>query len=169
MMCRLTGALVIVASSVLLSGCPPGTGSLPASNLLDLINQKRAAAGCAPVSGNDQLRVAAENHAVDIRDHPGHFGAPGTKPPNDIHVGTDNSTIETRISAAGYSPKSRWGEIVYTAAGPPDNTEQAAINAWMNSPTHRAIIEDCSFKNAGVGLLYPNGVQWISVVDFATH
>ncbi len=166
---RLTEALFLVASGVLLVGCPSGTGSLPASNLLDLINQKRAAAGCAPVSGNNQLRAAADKHAVDIRDHPGHFGAPGTKPPVDIHVGTDSSTIEMRIAAAGYSPKSRWGEIVYTASGPPGNTEEAAIDWWMHSDGHRKIIETCSFKEAGVGLLYPNGVQWIAVVDFASH
>ena len=114
---KLTEALVVVASSVLLVGCPPGTSNFPASNILDLINQKRAAKGCAPVSGNNQLRAAAEKHAVDIRDHPGHFGTPGTNPPlNNIHVGTDGSTDETRIAAAGYSPKSRWGEIIYWAS-----------------------------------------------------
>ena len=169
MMRKLMGAPVIVASSVLLVGCPSGTGSLPAGNLLDLINQKRIDAGCAKVSGHGQLLVAAERHAVDIRDHPGHFGAPGTPPLNDIHIGTDGSNPGARIDDAGYSPKSLWGEIVYTAAGPPNNTEQAAINWWMNSPPHRANIENCGFKDAGVGLLYPGGVQWIAVVDFATH
>jgi hypothetical protein len=133
MMRRLTGALVITASSALLVACPPGTSSVPSKNLLDLINEKRAAAGCAKVSGNDQLRVTAERHAVDIRDHPGHFGAPGTPPLSDIHIGTDGSNPGSRIDAAGYSPKSRWGEIVYTASGPPSNTEQATIDWWMNS------------------------------------
>lgn len=169
MMPRLIGVLFIFASTVLLVGCPPGTGSVPAGDILTLINQKRAAAGCNPVTGNEQLRVAAERHAVDIRDHPGHFGAPGTTPLNDIHTGTDGSSPGTRIDAAGYSPKSRWGEIVYTASGAPSNTPQATIDWWMNSPPHKANIEDCRFENAGVGLLYPGGVQWIAVVDFATH
>ena len=80
MMRRLTEALVIIAASALLVACP-GTSSVPGKNLLTLINDKRAAAGCAEVVGNDQLRVAAEGHAVDIRDHPGHFGAPVTLPP----------------------------------------------------------------------------------------
>jgi uncharacterized protein YkwD len=153
----------------LLIGCPPGTSNAPAGDILTLINQKRAAAGCNPVVGNDQLRAAAERHAVDIRDHPGHFGAPGTAPLNNIHTGTDGSSIESRIDAASYSPKSRWGEIVYTASGAPSNTPQATIDWWMNSPPHRANIEECKFENAGVGLLYPNGVEWIAVVDFATH
>jgi uncharacterized protein YkwD len=169
MMRRLTGALAITASSALLVACPPGTSSVPSKNLLDLINEKRAAAGCAKVSGNDQLRVTAERHAVDIRDHPGHFGAPGTPPLSDIHIGTDGSNPGSRIDAAGYSPKSRWGEIVYTASGPPSNTEQATIDWWMNSAPHRAIIQNCGFADAGVGLLYPSGVKWIAVMDFATH
>jgi uncharacterized protein YkwD len=167
MMRRLTEALVIIASSALLVACP-GTSSVPGKTLLTLINDKRAAAGCAEVVGNDQLRVAAERHAVDIRDHPGHFGAPGTPPLNDIHTGTDGSNPGARIAAAGYSPISLWGEIVYTASGTPYNTEQATIDWWMNSPPHRANIQNCGFKNAGVGLLYPGGVQWIAVVDFAT-
>ena len=167
---KLTEALVVVASSVFLVGCPPGTSNLPASNILDLINQKRAAKGCTPVSGNNQLRAAAEKHAVDIRDHPGHFGTPGTNPPlNNIHVGTDGSTDETRIAAAGYSPKSRWGEIIYWASGPPHNTAEAAVDWWMHSDDHRKNIENCDFKDVGVGLLYPSGVQYIAVVDFATH
>jgi uncharacterized protein YkwD len=39
----------------------------------------------------------------------------------------------------------------------------------MNSPAHKAIIEDCSFTHAGVGLVYPGGTQWFSVIDFGTH
>jgi len=144
MMRRLTEALVIIASSALLVACP-GTSSVPGKNLLTLINDKRAAAGCAEV------------------------GAPGTPPLNDIHTGTDGSNPGARIADAGYSPISLWGEIVYTASGAPYNTEQATIDWWMNSPPHRANIQNCGFKNAGVGLLYPGGVQWIAVVDFATH
>jgi len=166
---RLSLLVVALASSTLLTACPPGTATVPSKNILDLINEKRAAAGCAPVTGDDQLRVAAERHAVDIRDHPGHFGAPGSTPLSDIHAGTDGSDPGVRISAAGYNPKSLWGEIVYTASGPPFNTEQETIKWWMNSPPHKANIEDCRFKNAGVGLLYPGGTQWIAVVDFATH
>lgn len=169
MMRRLTATLVIIASSALLAACPSGTSNVPGGNLLTLINEKRAAAGCAAVVGNEQLRVAAERHAVDIRDHPGNFGAPGTPPLNDIHTGTDGSSPGTRIDDAGYSPKSLWGEIAYTASGAPYNTEQATIDWWMNSPPHRANIENCGFKDAGVGVLYPGGVQWIAVVDFATH
>ena len=168
-MLRRVTAIAIAASSITLVGCPSGTSNAPAGDLLALVNQKRMAAGCNAVLGSEQLRMAAERHAVDIRDHPGHFGAPGSPPLNDIHVGTDSSSPATRIDAAGYSPRTASGEIVYTAAGPPDNTPQATIDWWMNSPTHRNIIQDCGYEHAGVGLLYPGGVAWIAVVDFGAH
>ena len=166
----LTAFVVAAASSAVLTACATGTSSSPGANLLNLINDKRVAHGCAEVSGNDQLRVAAEQHAVDIRDHPAHFGPPGTDPPlADIHTGTDGSNVGSRIAAAGYSPLSLGGEIIYWASGPPKNTEEETIKWWMNSPVHRAQIENCLFKEAGIGLLYPGGTQWIAVVDFGTH
>jgi uncharacterized protein YkwD len=165
---RFTGTLVSTASSALLVACA-GNGNLPSNDLLDLVNEKRAAAGCPKVTGDEQLRVAAERHAVDIRDHPGRFGSPGTPPLRDLHTGTDGSNPSKRIDAAGYSPKSRWGEVIYTASGAGYKTARATIDWWMNSPPHKATIENCAFTNAGVGLLYPSGVQWIAVVDFATH
>ncbi|QIS03368.1 hypothetical protein F5X71_14490 [Nocardia brasiliensis] len=167
---RIITALGLAAvSSVALTACP-GTSSVPGSNLLDLINQRRAAVHCDPVSGDDQLRVAAERHAVDIRDHPEHFGPPGTDPPlADIHTGTDNTDGGARITAARYAPLVRWGEIIYWAGGPPGNTPQATVDWWMQSDGHRPHIENCAYTHAGIGLLYPGGTQWIAVVDFASH
>lgn len=171
MKCRILTMLVVAAAlSAMLAACDPGTSNVPAEKLLDLINDKRVAHGCGKVSGNAQLLKAANRHAVDIRDNPGHFGTPGTNPPlADIHTGTDGSNGGSRIAAAGYSPVSSWGEIIYWAPGPPGNNEQATIDWWMNSPGHRAQIENCNYKDVGVGLLYPGGTQWIAVVDFAAH
>jgi uncharacterized protein YkwD len=64
---------------------------------------------------------------------------------------------------------SRTGEIMYWATGPPGNTPQATIDWWMSSPPHRAIIETGAFTHAGVGLLYPGGMQWYTTVDFGAH
>jgi len=160
--------VLAVESTALITTCAcAGTSSLPGQDILDLINEKRIAHGCNTVSGDDQLRAAAERHAVDIRDHPQHFGSPGTNPPlSDIHRGTDGTDGGARIAAAGYSPLLEWGEIIYWAPGAPGNTPQATVEWWMNSPDHRSQIETCSYKQAGVGVLYPNGIQWIAVVDF---
>ncbi|MFJ9371631.1 CAP domain-containing protein [Nocardia sp. NPDC101769] len=161
---RFFGTLAIsIVLFCVLTACPGG------GDLLDKINEKRVAHGCRNVSGDDQLRAAADRQAVDIRDHPDHFGTPGTSPLADIHTGTDGTNGGTRITAAGYSPLSAWGEIIYWAPGPPGNTEQATIDWWMDSPPHRAQIENCNFTNVGIGLLYPDGNQWIAVADFAAH
>lgn len=155
----------LLATVVLASGntCGPGTSNVPAQDLLAQINAKRTAAGCkTPVAGDDQLRVAAERHAVDMRDHE----AVRT---DANHRGSDGSTPQQRITDAGFKPASRTGEIMYFALGAPGNTVQANIDWWMNSPGHKAIIEDCRFTHAGVGLVYPGGTEWYSTVDFAAH
>lgn len=149
------GAAVLTSANT----CQPGTSNQPASTLFDLVNAKHLAAGCGPLTGDERLRVAAERHAVDMRDHPTTVATdPG-------HIGSDGSTIGQRISDAGYAA-SKYGEIMYYALGPPGNTPQATVDWWMNSPGHRAIIQDCDYTNAGVGLVYPGGTQWFATIDF---
>jgi uncharacterized protein YkwD len=158
----LLAAFAVAAVMSSANTCGPGVGSVPAQDLLDQINAKRAAANCPPVAGSDQLRAAADRHVVDMRDNPAVRSDPN-------HLGSDGSTPQQRIADAGYAPASRTGEIMYFALGPPDNTVQANIDAWMNSAVHKAIIEDCGFTHAGVGLVYPGGTQWYSTVDFAAR
>lgn len=153
------GAAVMVFSS---GCCEGGATSLPAWELLKQINARRTAAGCSEVLGSDQLRLAAERHASDMRDHPAIRNDPN-------HLGSDGSTPQQRIAEAGFTPASRTGEIMYWASGPPGNTVEATLNWWMNSPSHRDIIEDCEFTHAGVGLFYPQGREWYATVDFGRH
>jgi uncharacterized protein YkwD len=161
-------ARTVLLAAVALSAVAACTGGdAPGPTLLDLINEKRRAVGCGPVRNDENLGRAAERHAVDIRDHPEIVAQPDPSRPNyhDPHVGSDGSTIAQRITAAGFTPASRVGEIAYVATGPPHNTAEANVEAWMDSDSHRAIIEDCAFTHAGVGLLNPDGA-WYSVVDF---
>ncbi len=160
---RQTAVAAAIAATVLTtaSACP-GASSVPGQDILDLINAKRAAAGCAAVTGDDQLRVAADRHTADMRANPAVRSDPD-------HRGSDGSTPPQRIADAGFAPVSRTGEIMYWASGPPGNTPQASIDWWMNSPPHKAIIETCAFTHAGVGLLYPGGTEWYTTVDFAAH
>ena len=65
------------------------------------------------------------------------------------HTGTDGSDPATRIIRSGY-PVRVWGENV---AGGYTNSE-AVMAAWMESPSHRAIILDGVFREIGVGLAY---------------
>ena len=120
------------------------------------------AARCPATTSSARRRTGTRSISVTT---PAHFGPIGADPAwADIHTGTDGSNGGSRIAAAGYSPLLRWGEMVYWAPGPPGNTEQATIDWWMNSPGHRAKIEDCLFKEVGIGLLYPGGITHQSVI-----
>lgn len=154
--------IVMAALMFAAAGTCDGTSSVPGQEILDLINERRANAGCPPVRGDSSLRAAADRHVVDMRDNPGVAD-------DSNHLGSDGSTPHQRIVDAGYTPASRTGEIMYYALGPPGNTPQATVDWWMRSDDHRPIIETCAFTHAGVGLVYPGGTRWYAVVDFGAH
>jgi uncharacterized protein YkwD len=155
-----TNASLAIALLLTAASCVgTGTSNVPAKDVLDLINEKRAAAGCPPVEGDDELRVAAERLAADIRDHGENL--------NDVHIASDGSTPLQRIQDAGFAPVGKYGETAYHWY--PTATPEQTVEWWMNSPGHKAILLDCEFTHAGVGLLYPGGQEWIAIVDFGKH
>ncbi|WP_317921561.1 CAP domain-containing protein [Cupriavidus sp. TA19] len=158
----LASITVVAGLLAFLVSCATGTSSVPGKNLLDLINEKRTAAGCPAVLGSSELRSAADRHAVDMRDKKAHL-----QPNTDGHTGSDGSRPGQRIASAGFAPLSRYGEILYFSES--TSSEAATVNWWMNSPAHKAIMLDCQFTHAGVGLLYPGGTKWYAVVDFGKY
>jgi uncharacterized protein YkwD len=71
------------------------------------------------------------------------------------HTGPDGSTMSSRVDAAGYL-WSTLGENI--ARGQSDAA--AVMDAWMNSPGHRANILNCSFKEIGIGVHFGDGGPW---------
>jgi uncharacterized protein YkwD len=132
---------------------PQTTGSDQGGAVLSLVNQQRAANGCGPLASNGQLTAAAARHAKDM-------ATSGVE----LHTGSDGSTPESRISDAGYA-FSKDGEIVYWGTGG-GGTPQAAVNWWMNSPGHRAIITDCSFTDVGFATATNAAGKFNAVGDF---
>ncbi|GAA1781717.1 hypothetical protein GCM10009682_00010 [Luedemannella flava] len=164
MMKRVLAATVAVAV-VLLTGaasCEPGasvvdgSASLEESNMLALVNQKRALVNCPALTRDQKLSDAAYRHATDMRD-------------NNVkqHTGSDGSTPASRIAEAGFTPASRTGEIMYWSDAASDY--KAAVAWWLNSPPHKEIIENCAFTHAGFGVLYPDNAKYYAVGDFAAH
>jgi uncharacterized protein YkwD len=130
--------------------------STGAQATLGLINRQRAQNGCGPVVSDDRLAAAAQEHARDILN----TGITG-------HVGSDGSNPDQRIADAGYTPMRAWGEIQYEAEN--DFTSpQAAVDAWMASPGHHAIIVNCSYVDLGLAAV-SSGSTVVYVGDFATH
>ncbi|MFE9634072.1 CAP domain-containing protein [Streptomyces sp. NPDC006463] len=127
------------------SGGSSGGGSSDSeSAVLALVNKERAAAGCGPLTTNAKLSAAARSYS-DTMARSGVMS----------HTGPDGSTMTSRVEAAGYG-WSRLGENI--ARGQSD--ADAVMNAWMNSPGHKANILNCSFKEIGIGVHKGDGGPW---------
>lgn len=111
----------------------PAGGS---SEVVSLVNQERAAAGCGPVSSNGALNTAAQGHSADMATND-YFS----------HTSPDGRSFADRIRAAGYSGSTIAENI---AAG--QGSASSVMASWMSSPAHRANILNCSFRHIGVGL-----------------
>lgn len=130
---------------------PPGDRwSAIEREVVDKINNLRREAGCGPLILNDQLSAAAERHSKDM----------AAKNFMD-HTGSDKSTAEQRIIAAGYYPSRKIGENI--AAG--YTTADSVVQAWYNSPLHKANMIDCHdpkstpYRDIGIALEINNATQ----------
>jgi uncharacterized protein YkwD len=123
---------------------PPASAT---EQVVALVNQARAAAGCGPVSVNGALTAAAQAHSDDM----------GV---NDYfsHTSQDGRTFDQRIRAAGYS-----GGYVGENIARGQRSAQAVHDAWMASSGHRRNILDCGFTAIGVGL---HAATWTWTQDF---
>ncbi|MEV8086726.1 sigma-70 family RNA polymerase sigma factor [Streptomyces nigra] len=119
---------------------PSGT----VGQVVALVNKERAAAGCGPLAEDSLLDKSAQAHSADMaaRDFFDHTNPDGADPGQ-------------RITAAGYR-WSTYGENI--AMG--QQTPEAVMESWMNSPGHRANILNCSFKDIGIGVHEGPGGPW---------
>ena len=81
------------------------------------------------------------------------------------HIGSDGSSPQARIADAGYTRTGYTGEIVYWGTGSAA-TPSAALDLWMESPAHRAIILNCAFTAGGFAIA-SDGNKMTAVGDFA--
>jgi uncharacterized protein YkwD len=102
-----------------------------------LTNEKRKAAGCPALSVDQDLSTASARQSWYM-----------ARTRLFSHVWRDGSTFVNRSKAAGYRQPAGenigWG--YRTAAG--------VVNAWMESPGHRANILNCGAKAIGTGVAY---------------
>jgi uncharacterized protein YkwD len=122
---------------------PPGEGSADEAEVLSLVNAERSKAGCAPLQDDPKLDALAGAFSDDMAAR-GFFD----------HTDPDGRTPWDRAKAAGIS--NLGGENIARGQATP----QAVMDAWMNSPGHRANILDCDFKTLGVGVHHCTGGPW---------
>jgi uncharacterized protein YkwD len=114
-----------------------------AAEVLKLVNEERAKVGCSAVSANSSLADLAQDFSEDMAAR-GFFD----------HTDPDGASPWDRAEKAGISDLG--GENI--ARGQADAA--AVMQAWMNSPGHRANILNCDFKTLGVGVHLGSGGPW---------
>ncbi|MFF9409007.1 CAP domain-containing protein [Streptomyces anandii] len=124
----------------------PATVSTQAAaeaEVLKLVNEERAKVGCSPVAANSALTGLAESFSKAMADE-------------DFFDHTDPSGASPWDRAAKLGITGLGGENI--ARGQADAA--AVMDAWMNSPGHRANILNCDFKTLGVGVHFGAGGPW---------
>ncbi|MEV4708895.1 CAP domain-containing protein [Actinoplanes sp. NPDC049316] len=130
---------------------PTGNTALEAE-VVRIVNDERAKAGCKTLTADDRLTAAARGHSADMAAR--NFFS---------HTTPEGVEFATRITNAGY----RWsgaGENI--AKG--QRTPAEVMTAWMNSSGHRANILNCGFKNIGVGVAADAQGALVWTQDFAS-
>ncbi len=101
--------------------------------VLDSINELRAAAGAQPVELNSKLTAAAATHSRDmhVQNRPWHFGSDGSSPID-------------RVARTGYTGMMLGENISETF-----ETDLETLAAWMTVKDTRDVILDPRAKNLG--------------------
>jgi uncharacterized protein YkwD len=122
----------------------PPTADPAEAEVFAIVNQQRAANGCAPLAWDEGLAGVARSHSADMaaRDYFSHVSPEGLDP-------------FQRAAAAGQTARAE-----NIAAGQP--TAAGVMDSWMSSPGHRANILNCSLSRLGVGVGHGGsyGITW---------
>jgi uncharacterized protein YkwD len=104
-----------------------------------LVNLQRSRHGLSPLRLSDRLRLAASAHSADMVAR-SFFD----------HVSPGGLTVLDRVRRAGYRGRTLGEDIGW---GTYDlGTPAAIVEAWMDSPPHRAVILSRKFREIGVGV-----------------
>src|SRR4051812_36059179 len=111
--------------------------------ILCRVHAERGERGLAPLRPEPALELSARRHAVDMVARR-YFA----------HVSPSGGNVEKRARRAGYltAPCYALGEDLARAL-PDAASADAVVAAWMASPSHRAVILDGEFREAGIGLV----------------
>ena len=144
------GATSPSASGTTLVTMSPGTFE---ARLLVRTNYRRARHGCAALRLNAPLVSAARLHSSRMS---------GT---NDLsHRLAGEGDLSVRAVNAGYT---RWRILAENLAWG-QGSPGAVFRAWVNSPEHRANLDNCRLRDVGFGVVIRNGRPWVTA-DFGRH
>jgi len=120
------------------------------ARLLVRENYRRARHGCAPLRLNAALVSAARLHSARMS---------GTN--NLSHRLAGEADLSVRAVSAGYT---RWRILAENLAWG-QASPGAVFRAWVNSPEHRANLDNCRLRDVGFGVVIRRGRPWVTA-DF---
>jgi uncharacterized protein YkwD len=138
--------------------------------ILYYTNIERANAGKPALKWDEQLAVIGRDHCVDMAAR-GFFN----------HINPDGETPADRAVRHGYLVEKDFGTYVRVGVGEniamlsnypgtPDELARFIVDAWMNSPGHRANIVDSNeqkFTIIGIGVAYDQATDtWYAAQEF---
>lgn len=147
---RRTCILLYVAALATVSGCGGGSssggvGTDAVVEFASIANDYRESVGCPHLVWDDRLADVAKAHSEDMRQR--RYVS---------HVTPDGVGFEQRLQVAGYSAGAE-----NIAAG--HGLARGALNAWVQNPTHRANLDNCSFSFHGAGVSNLGGL-WTHIL-----
>ncbi len=136
--------MALAAAVLLIAGCDglfdrsaERVRDLPAEaqEFVELVNAHRESQGLSSLEWHAEIGGVALAHSEDMRDRE-FFG----------HDNPDGESPFDRLDAAGIGFRAAGENIAWG-----QQTGQSVLDAWLNSPGHRANIENESFTHHGVG------------------
>src|SRR5439155_24797900 len=115
------------------------------NQVLTLINQQRQANGLAPLSANPQLQFAADLQSPNMAAASAVLGL-GPAMSHTL-AGAPQPTLVSRGDYSGYNYQAIAENIAYGYTSAVD-----VVNAWMNSPGHRANILNPNLTQVGTSV-----------------
>lgn len=115
------------------------------------IDRARRDHGVPALRASAPLDLAARGHSVDLRDS-GRCS----------HDGSDGSSLADRLARLDITLQ-RYGEVVACGAASAD----AAVEQWLDSRAHRAIVLGATYRSVGVGVALgasAAGSRWTAVL-----
>ena len=136
-------------------GSNPGDASASEQSVFDIVNEEREKNGKSPLGWCDGLAELARAHSNDMCDR-GFF--------SHVNPEGENPTARGRAGHAGSytfdpicpSPYRGIGENIAMGQRSPEEV----MNAWMNSPGHRANILNGGYTHIGVGICSGCSKHW---------
>ena len=129
-----------------------------ASEVVSLVNQHRQALGLSALGVSPTLTASAQWKSAHMAYYQ-YMQHDDPAPPV-------ARTVSDRLAACGYPMTNiAWGENIAEGY----QTPQDVMNAWLNSPGHKANIENASFRAIGVGAVQSSSGAWYWTQDFGSQ